>query len=83
MYNPFVNDRILLFRCFFVVRACARERKREILSKEKINQLNLHLYNFFHVQNNRLARNERLAVSVANCWTTARCSSIAIEITVN
>ena len=38
------------------------------------------------MQNNRLARNERLTVSVAKCyvkthsrWTTVLCSSIAIE----
>ena len=74
----------LLFRCFFVVRK--REKVRNFIERKNKSFFESSSLLILHVKNNRLARNERLTVSVAKCyvkthsrWTTVLCSSIAIE----
>ena len=86
MHNPFVNDTFIvsLFLC------CAREKVRNFIERKNKSFFESSSLPIFHVKNNRLARNERLTVSITKCyvkthsrWTTVLCSSIAIEKTVN
>ena len=90
MHNPFVNDTFIvsLFLCCVCVRE--REKARNFIERKNKSFFESSTLPIIHMQNNRLARNERLNVPVAKCyvkthnrWTTALCSSIAIEKTVN
>ena len=90
MHNPFVNDTFIV--SLFLCCACVREREkaRNFIERKNKSFFESSSLPIIHMQNNRLARNESLTVPVAKCyvkthnrWTTALCSSIAIEKTVN
>ena len=68
MHNPFVNDTFIV--SLFLCCACVREREkaRNFIERKNKSFFESSSLPIIHMQNNSLARNERLTVPVAKCY---------------